>query len=110
MKYHLKNLLAAALVATSALTGVAHATDVATMPNQANGLIVLTDEVGNCMNGRRMYITSGYGQVLSGGCWTSKDPWVFVQYYGESEVRRYPEDNFRLTVEGASIAHKAGVL
>ncbi|MGF6957983.1 hypothetical protein [Paraburkholderia youngii] len=103
-----KHIIAAAFAALVATTA-AHATDVAVMPNHADGMIVLTDVIGNCLNGaRQMYSTNGSGAVLLHGCWRADEPWVFVQYDNETYIRRYPEDNFRLTNAGTAAAHAAG--
>jgi hypothetical protein len=97
------------LVATAALglaATCAHAADIASMPNQDGGLITLTDYVGTCVTGRRMYITNAAGRVLLGGCWAGKDPWLLVQYDYETDVRRYPEANFALTADGIALQRR----
>ncbi|WP_152038138.1 hypothetical protein [Paraburkholderia hospita] len=88
-------LLAAALTAPAV-----HASDIAIMSNRDNGLIVLTDVVGSCTSGRRIYVTGAGGNVLGGGCYTIDDPWVYVRYDDESQIRQYPSANFSLTPAG----------
>ena len=78
----------------------AHAAVIASMPNQAGGKIVLTDEA--CVhNGKRydglyksyFYASSG----LSGdGCWKLEDEVVVVVWVDSGNTKRYPVQNFEL--------------
>jgi hypothetical protein len=103
----MKKLIASLLTAAAFVAPVAHAADIATMPNRDGGLIVLTDVVGVCTSGRRFYITGGAGAVLAGGCYTIADPWVTVKYDIETSLRYYPSANFSLTPLGRSYANRA---
>lgn len=73
----------------------------ATLPNNAGGKIVLTDEVCKSKSGkvyeslRRVYNygTSGYS---SEGCWYSEDETIVVAWSDSATQMRYPMENFTL--------------
>lgn len=77
---------------------IAHGAVVASMPNQAGGKIVLTDEA--CVhNGKRyeglfksyFYTTQG---ITGDGCWRLDDETVIVVWLDSNTTRRYPASNF----------------
>jgi hypothetical protein len=103
----MKKLIASLLTAAAFVAPAAHATDLATLPNRDGGLIVLTDVVGNCENGRRMYVTGSGGNVSARGCYLARDPWVYVQYDYETQVRQYPAENFLLTPAARAAVNRA---
>lgn len=89
------------LIALALLPCIALAETIATMPNQAGGKIVLTDE--QCkLNGktydplRRSYFYTPEG--LNGdGCWYLEDETIVVVWKernGGATTRRYPVENF----------------
>lgn len=73
----------AGIVTAAALliaTRPAHAGDIAYAPNQANGAIVLTDDVGQCAQGSYSYYTTDAGgKATFGGCFMFKDAWVYAR-------------------------------
>jgi hypothetical protein len=101
----MKKLLIALLV----VSGVASAETVATLPNQAGGKIVLTDEVckdpatGEIYTAlRRSYNYSSSGGT-SEGCWTLEDETIVVVWInsnGSRDRSRYPLSNFTIKKTG----------
>lgn len=92
----MKKLLAVLLfVPTIALGAV-----VASMPNQAGGKIVLTDEP--CIHAGKRYDTlyKSYFYTTEGatgdGCWRLDDETVIVVWIDSNTTRRYPVQNFNL--------------
>jgi hypothetical protein len=102
----LKKLLAVLLfVPTIALGAV-----VATLPNQAGGKIVLTDE--ECRHDGQVYsaLRKAYNYGSSGntsdGCWYLDDETVVViwkQSNGQASTRRYPVENFDVRKRGKKL-------
>lgn len=83
----------------SAVT-VARAEVVATQPNQANGKIVLTDEickyngqVFDKINRAYNYGSAGY---TSEGCWSIEDETVVVYWIDTNQKMRYPITAFTM--------------
>ena len=83
----------------SAVT-VARAEVVATQPNQANGKIVLTDEickyngqVFDKINRAYNYGSAGY---TSEGCWSIEDDTVIVYWIDTNQKMRYPITAFTM--------------
>lgn len=91
-----KLLLALILVSTASYSAT-----FATMPNQANGKIVLTDEV--CKLGNEVFdnlmraYNYGSAGYTSEGCWIMEDETVVVVWVGGKEKMRYPAANFTLS-------------
>ena len=90
----MKKLLAILLfVPTIALGAV-----VASMPNQAGGKIVLTDEA--CIHNGKNYspLLKSYFYTPSGltgdGCWRLDDETVVIVWIDSNTTRRYPAVNF----------------
>lgn len=92
----MKKLLATLLLCPM----LAYGAVIASMPNQAGGKIVLTDE--SCIhNGKRyeglyksyFYTPSG---VTGDGCWRLDDETVVVVWIDSNTTRRYPVQNFDL--------------
>ncbi len=102
----MKKLLAVLLfVPTIALGAV-----VATLPNQAGGKIVLTDE--ECRHDGQVYsaLRKAYNYGSSGntsdGCWYLDDETVVViwkQSNGQASTRRYPVENFDVRKRGKNL-------
>ncbi len=95
------------LIALALLPAVALADVIASMPNQAGGKIVLTDE--QCkLNGKtydplkRSYFYTTEG-ITGDGCWYLDDETVVVVWKergGSSTTRRYPVENFDIRKRG----------
>jgi hypothetical protein len=93
----LKNLVVGTLFAVSSS---AHSAVIASMPNQAGGKIVLTDEAcvhkgRNFPNLYKSYFYTNSG--LSGdGCWTIEDgsETITVIWIDTGDTKRYPIVNF----------------
>lgn len=92
----MKKLLAILLfVPTIALGGV-----VASMPNQAGGKIVLTDEA--CIHNGKNYspLLKSYFYTTEGltgdGCWRLDDETVIVVWIDSNTTRRYPASSFNI--------------
>lgn len=72
----------------------------ATLPNQAGGKIVITDE--RCFMYGKHYekFNRAYNYGSSGntseGCWTFEGETVLVVWENDDKVRRYPAENFTL--------------
>jgi len=96
----MKNLMWSLLL----VAGVCNAEAIATMPNQGQGKIVLTNEVCkvdgktySTLHRAYNYTVEGYG---SEGCYTVEDDTVVVIWRksdGGSQRMRYSLDNFTLT-------------
>lgn len=90
-KYLVGALLAVASVCSQA--GV-----IASMPNQAGGKIVLTDEA--CIHNGKNYspLLKSYFYTPSGvtgdGCWRLEDETVVVVWIDSNTTRRYPVTSF----------------
>ena len=80
--------------------GVANAGTFATMPNQANGKIVLTDEacVHNGKNYANLNRAYNYGSAgyTQEGCWIVEDETVVVIWIEANQKMRYPLANFTI--------------
>lgn len=93
----MKKLIAAVLLAVSfsSQAGV-----IASMPNQAGGKIVLTDET--CIHAGRSYapLMKSYFYTTSGvtgdGCWRLDDESVVIVWIDTNTTKRYPAANFEL--------------
>jgi len=93
----LKNLIVGSLIATAIPS---YAAVIASMPNQAGGKIVLTDEAcihrgKNYPNLYKSYFYANSG--LSGdGCWTIEDgsETITVIWLDTGDTKRYPIVNF----------------
>ena len=93
----MKKLLIAVLLCPM----LAYGAVLATLPNQAGGKIVLTDE--ECRHDGQLYtaLRKAYNYGSSGattdGCWYLDDETVVViwkQSNGQASTRRYPVENF----------------
>lgn len=89
------------LIALMLVSGIAESATFATMPNQANGKIVLTDEICKLnnevfdgLNRAYNYGASGY---TSEGCWMVEDETVVVVWVNSKDKMRYPIANFTLS-------------
>lgn len=86
------------LIALALLPTVAFAEVIASMPNQAGGKIVLTDE--ECKHAGKSYPTlrKSYFYTPEGttgdGCWRLDDETVIVVWIDSNTTRRYPVENF----------------
>ena len=70
-----------------ALIGAAHAGTVATMKNNAGGMIVLTD--ARCdKKSLVVYANSDTGKTMF-GCWFVDDNFVFIRW-NDGEIKTYP--------------------
>ena len=73
---------------------------VASMPNNANGKIVLTDEI--CKHNGKVYekLNRAYNYGVTGygseGCWTTEDETVLVYWIDTDQKMRYPVSNFTI--------------
>ena len=92
----MKKLLLGVLLCAS----YAHAGTFATMPNQANGKIVLTDEacVHNGKNYSNLNRAYNYGSAgyTQEGCWSVEDETIVVYWIDSDKKMRYPIQNFTL--------------
>jgi hypothetical protein len=88
----------------------AHSAVVATLPNQAGGKIVLTDE--QCKHDGQVYTALrkayNYGSTgnTSDGCWYLDDETVVViwkQDNNQATTRRYPVENFDIRKRGKNL-------
>jgi hypothetical protein len=95
----MKHLIAVILLA---LSFSAQARVIASMPNQAGGKIVLTDEACvyqgknyNALNKAYFYTTTG---VTGNGCWgiESGSEVVTVVWHDTGDTKRYPAANFEI--------------
>ena len=79
--------------------GAAHADTVATLRNQANGLIVLTDMKEGCSRyPGAAYTVSGNSNKTWWGCWYSDDLMVHIDWK-DGEKSSYLVENFTLNPE-----------
>ena len=89
------------LLALMLVSGVAHSGTFATMPNQANGKIVLTDEAckldGRTYDGLHRAYNYGSSGYTSEGCWMMEDETIVVAWIGSKDKMRYPSANFTLS-------------
>jgi hypothetical protein len=78
----------------------AEAETLATMPNEAGGKIVLTDEI--CKHDGRVFdkLNRAYNYGVSGatgeGCWGVEDETVMVYWIDTNRKSRYPLVNFNI--------------
>jgi len=88
------------LFALALLPSIALAEVIASMPNQAGGKIVLTDE--QCKHKGKVYDTlrKSYFYTTEGltgdGCWAVEDESVVVVWIDTNTTRRYPIANFEI--------------
>lgn len=89
---------------------LAYGAVLATMPNQAGGKIVLTDE--ECKHDGQIYTalrkSYNYGSTgnTSDGCWYLDDETVVViwkQSNGQASTKRYPVENFDIRKRGKNL-------
>jgi hypothetical protein len=79
--------------------GVAHADTVATLRNQSNGLIVLTDMKEGCSRyPGAAYTVSGNSNKTWWGCWYSDDLMVHIDWK-DGEKTSYLVENFTINPE-----------
>lgn len=86
---------------------VANAAALGYAPNQANGMIVLTDEQSNCPSfASYAYQTDAGGVRTLGACYVvQRDlPFVYLRWSNETETRQYPIESFSLTGAGRARA------
>jgi hypothetical protein len=80
---------------------------VASMPNQAGGKIVLTDE--ECRHKGKTYtnLYKAYFYTPEGitgdGCWALEDETVVVVWIDSGNTRRYPAQNFDVRPRGRNL-------
>ena len=88
------------LIALMLVSSIAESATFATMPNQANGKIVLTDEL--CKFDNQVYdgLNRAYNYGAAGytneGCWMVEDETIVVVWVGTKDKMRYPMANFTL--------------
>lgn len=88
------------LLALMLVSSMAQADTFATLPNNAGGKIVLTDET--CKLGEKVYekLNRAYNYGSSGytseGCWTTEDETIIVIWVDTNTKMRYPMGNFTL--------------
>lgn len=88
------------LIALALLPSLAFAEVIATMPNQAGGKIVLTDE--ECKHAGKSYpsLRKSYFYTPEGttgdGCWRIDDETVIVVWIDSNTTRRYPITGFEI--------------
>lgn len=86
------------LVILALLPTLAFAEVIASMPNQAGGKIVLTNE--ECRNKGKVYesLRKSYFYTPEGitgdGCWYLDDETIVVVWADTKTIRRYPVENF----------------
>ena len=89
------------LIALMLVSGMAQADTFATLPNNAGGKIVLTDET--CKLGEKTYeklnraYNYGSAGYTSEGCWMVEDETVVVVWVNSKDKMRYPIANFTLS-------------
>jgi hypothetical protein len=86
------------LIALALLPSLAFAEVIASMPNQAGGKIVLTDEAcrhkgKNYESLRKSYFYTTEG-LTGDGCWALEDETVVIVWVDSNTTRRYPVANF----------------
>jgi hypothetical protein len=80
---------------------------IATMPNQAGGKIVLTDEP--CVYGNKSYpsLLKAYFYTPEGitgnGCWRLDDETIIIAWIDSNTTRRYPAENFDIRKRGKNL-------
>ena len=88
------------LIALMLVSGIAKSATFATMPNQANGKIVLTDETckfdGKVYDGLNRAYNYGSAGYTSEGCWMAEDETIVVIWIDSNTKMRYPMANFTL--------------
>lgn len=86
---------------------VAFSAVIATMPNQAGGKIVLTDEA--CRHKGKTYdnLYKAYFYASSGitgdGCWALEDEVVTIVWIDSGNTKRYPVTNFDIRPRGNNL-------
>ena len=94
----MKKILIGAVLALTAT--VCNAETIATMPNEAGGKIVLTDEI--CKYNGQVFdkLNRAYNYGASGstgeGCWGVEDETVMVYWVDTNRKSRYPLVNFTI--------------
>lgn len=92
----MKKILATLLLCPALAFGAV----VASMPNQAGGKIVLTDEpcIHNGKNHQGLYKSYFYTPegTTGDGCWRLDDETVIVAWIDSNAIRRYPVTSFTL--------------
>jgi hypothetical protein len=91
----MKRFFVAVVLAVSALP--AFAIDVAYLPNNNQGLMVLTDDASTCRVGLLAYATSSEGKRSLLGCWNSDELFVYLSWSGDTAPRSYVLDHFTFT-------------
>ena len=100
----MKKLVATLLLCFSVQAGAAV---VASMPNQAGGKIVLTDE--DCVHNGKKYDTlyKSYFYTPEGttgdGCWRLDDETVVIVWIDQNTTRRYPVTSFTIRKRGNNL-------
>jgi hypothetical protein len=90
---------------TALFWGIAHAETIATAPNNANGKIVLTNEV--CKFGEKVYekLYRAYNYSSNGsnleGCFYLEDETVVV-VWADNTTYRYPATGFQIKKQNSS--------
>ena len=82
-----------------ATLSIAQADTLATSPNNANGLLVLTDVTCEGTNQFHVYSTNPTGNTLF-GCWFSDSSMVHVTWK-DGSVRSYPLENWNINKDVA---------
>jgi hypothetical protein len=86
---------------------LAYGAVIATMPNQAGGKIVLTDE--QCTYNGKSYpsLLKAYFYTPEGttgdGCWKLDDETVIIVWIDSNTTRRYPAENFNIRKRGKNL-------
>lgn len=92
------------LIVLALLPTLAFAEVIASMPNQAGGKIVLTNE--ECRNKGKVYeaLRKSYFYTPEGitgdGCWYLDDETIVVVWADTKTIRRYPVENFDIRKRG----------
>jgi hypothetical protein len=77
---------------------LAYGAVIATLPNQAGGKIVLTDEVCKYQGKTYNHLLKAYfytNEGLTGdGCWALEDETITIVWKDNGTTRRYPAQNF----------------
>lgn len=86
---------------------LAYGAVIATMPNQAGGKIVLTDE--QCTYNNKSYpsLLKAYFYTPEGitgnGCWRLDDETIVIAWIDSNTTRRYPAENFDIRKRGKNL-------
>jgi hypothetical protein len=86
---------------------LAYGAVIATMPNQAGGKIVLTDE--QCTYNNKSYpsLLKAYFYTPEGitgnGCWRLDDETIIIAWIDSNTTRRYPAENFDIRKRGKNL-------